>query len=130
MRAKKTRPNLYYSRRRAKSTAKTGKFLALPGVQKLRKMDYSLGEISDALGCVGRHAVNKWRRGLARPTVHAREAVFQHFKIPIQDWLTPEEVAARERFIAAFESGKDLGRGASRLHREYQRQLGKAPASE
>lgn len=118
-----------YSRMRAASQAKTGPLAALPAVVQLRQLPYSLEEISTALGCVGRHAVNKWRRGFSRPTVHAREALKKHFNIPLEDWLTAEEREQRQLFLASFKRGSNLGRGAARRQKIYSRELGVEPVA-
>lgn len=118
-----------YSRMRAASQAKPGPLATLPAVQKLREMPYSLEEISNTLGCVGRHAVNKWRRGFSRPTVHAREALRKHFDIPLQDWLTAEEREQRMLFLASFKRGANLGRGAAKRQKVYSRELGVDPVA-
>lgn len=118
-----------YSRIRARSVAKTGKYISLPGVQRLRAMPYSLEEISNVLRIVGRHAVHKWRKGHARPTVPVRELLLKHFEIPMSAWMTAEEVQRAEKTVKEFRAGELAGKGARKASRDAMRMLGMQEAA-
>lgn len=118
---KRTAPQL--SRVRSVSKAKTGRYIDLPAVRKLRAAAFSLEEIADMVGEVTRHAVHKWRCGRARPHLKQRECLFGALKIPVHEWLLENE---KKKLEDSVEKSAESSKRSQKSLRKQLRALGRA----
>jgi transcriptional regulator with XRE-family HTH domain len=117
----KKKPMVQLSRRRAVLKAKTGKYIDLPAVKKLRAAAFSLEEIASMVGHVGRHAVHKWRCGKARPKLAQRETLLQSLGIPVAEWLTKEEMKKMNEYVSLADEERMVSK---KVYKKYLRTLG------
>lgn len=118
----RSKPKVQISRRRSVSKAKTGRYIDLPAVKKLRAAAFSLEEIAEMVEMVTRHAVHKWRCGRARPKLYQREALLKSLQIPVHEWLLEEERKKMEAYLDAINEDRRYSR---KVQKKYLRSLGR-----